>query len=112
MPAAPALLCLSACPDTATAHRIAESLVSRGLAACVNVLPGVQSIYRWQGRTERADETLLFAKTTAAQFAALREQIVAMHPYELPEIVAVEIADGLPSYLAWIAAETGGACPA
>jgi periplasmic divalent cation tolerance protein len=106
---APALLCLSTCPDDATARRIAEALVAEGLAACVNVMPAVHSVYRWQGRVERADETLLLAKTTAARFPALRDRIAALHPYELPEVVAVEIAAGLPAYLAWIAAQTSAA---
>lgn len=109
MPAAPALLCLSTCPDDATARRIAQALVEEGLAACVNVLPAVHSVYRWQGRVERADEALLLAKTTPPGFAALRDRIVALHPYELPEVVAVEIADGLPAYLDWIASQAGGA---
>lgn len=107
MHATPALLCLSTCPDEPTARRIAEALVGEGLAACINVLPGVHSVYRWQGQVERADEALLLAKTTPQRFAALRERIVSLHPYELPEVVAVEIADGLPAYLAWLASETG-----
>lgn len=104
---APALLCLSSCPDDATARRIAEALVGEGLAGCVNVLPAVHSVYRWRGQVERADEALLLAKTTPQRFAALRDRIVALHSYELPEVVAVEIADGLPAYLGWIASETG-----
>ena len=109
MPAATALLCLSTCPDDATARRIAEALVAEGVAACVNVMPAVHSVYRWQGKVERAEETLLLVKTTPERFAALRDRVVALHPYELPELVAVEIAAGLPAYLDWIAAETGGA---
>lgn len=106
---APALLCLSTCPDDATARRIAEALVDQGLAACVNVLPGVHSVYRWQGRVEREDEVLLLAKTTPQAFAALRDGLVALHPYDLPEVVAVDITDGLPAYLAWIASQAGSA---
>ena len=112
MSAAPALLCLSTCPDDATARRIAGALVEEGLAACVNVLPAVHSVYRWQGRVERADEVMLLAKTTAARFATLRERIVALHPYELPEILAVETAAGLPAYGDWVAAETRADAPA
>lgn len=104
---APALLCLSSCPDDTTARRIAEALVSEGLAACVNVLPAVHSVYRWQGKVQRAGEALMLAKTTPRCFAALRDRIVALHPYELPEVVAVEVADGLPAYLGWIASQTG-----
>ena len=106
MPATP-LLCLCSCPDQAAAARIARTLVEERLAACVNVLPGMQSVYRWQGRVEQAGEALLLAKTTAQRFAGLRDRIVALHPYELPEVIAVEIADGLQGYLDWIAAETG-----
>lgn len=109
MPAATALLCLSTCPDDATARRIAETLVGEGLAACVNIVPGLQSVYRWRGQVEQSGETLMLVKTTAQRFDSLCERLVALHPYELPELVAVEIAAGLPAYLDWIAAETGGA---
>ena len=100
-----ALLCLSTCPDTETAHRIADALVEERLAACVNVLPGVRSTYRWQGKVERADEVLLLAKTTRDRFPALQARLVDLHPYELPELIAVE-AGGLPAYVEWIAGET------
>jgi periplasmic divalent cation tolerance protein len=96
------LACLTTCPDAATAERIAETLVGEGLAACVNVLPGVTSIYRWQGVVERAGEVLLVIKTTEAGFAALEERLVALHPYELPELIAVPIDHGLPVYLDWV----------
>lgn len=102
----PALLCLSTCPDEATARHIADTLVGEQLAACVNLLPGVQSVYRWQGKVECAGEVLILVKTTQQRFAKLRERLVALHPYELPELIAVEIADGLPAYLDWIAAES------
>ena len=101
----PALLCLSACPDQATARRIADALVAERLAACVNLLPGVQSVYRWQGKVERAGEVLILVKTTQDGFATLRDRLIALHPYELPELIAVEIVDGSPAYLDWIAAE-------
>lgn len=97
-----ALLCLSSCPDTATAHRIADALVDARLAACVSVLPGVHSTYRWQGRVERADEVLLLIKTTRDALPALQARLPGLHPYELPELLAVEAA-GLPAYLDWIA---------
>lgn len=96
------LACLTTCPDAATAGRIAEALVGEGLAACVNVLPGVTSIYRWQGAVERAGEVLLLIKTTEGGFAALEERLVALHPYELPELIAVPIGLGLPPYLDWV----------
>lgn len=94
------------CPDAATATRIADALVGERLAACVNVLPGVHSVYRWQGAVERADEVLLMIKTRAECLPALSARIQALHPHELPEVIAVEAAGGLPAYLQWIAAET------
>ena len=100
-----ALLCYSTCPDAATAQRIADALVGERLAACVSVLPGVRSTYRWQGAIERSDEVLLLIKTAADGLPALQARLVAMHPYELPELLAVE-AGGLPAYLDWIARET------
>jgi len=96
------LVCLSTCPDTATAERIAEALVGEGLAACVNLVPGVTSIYRWQGVVERSNEVLLVIKTAEGGFAALRDRLIALHPYELPELVAVPIDRGLPAYLDWV----------
>lgn len=103
-PAVPALLCLSTCPDAATAQRIADALVDARLAACVSVLPGVRSTYRWQGAIEHADEVLLLIKTTHEAFPALQSRLPEWHPAELPELLAVEAA-GLPAYLDWIARE-------
>jgi len=100
------LLCLCACPDADVADRLARTLVDERLAACVNVLPGMRSVYRWQGDIEQANEVLLLAKTTADRYPALQARIVALHPHELPEVLAVEPASGLPAYLAWVAAET------
>lgn len=96
------LVCLTTCPDAATAERIAETLVTEGLAACVNVLPGVTSIYRWRDAIERAGEILLVIKTTEDGFAALAQRLVALHPYELPELIAVPVARGLAPYLDWV----------
>lgn len=101
-----AIACLCTCPDAASARRIADALVEARLAACVNVLPGITSVYRWQGKVEQADEVLLVAKTVRARLDALTRQVQALHPYELPEVVAVEISGGLPAYLDWIAAAT------
>ncbi len=100
------LVCFSTCPDAASADRIATALVEERLAACINVLAGVHSTYRWQGRVQRDDEVLLVIKTTADRLDALRERLPGLHPYELPELVAVEAAGGLPAYLDWIATET------
>ena len=93
---------LTACPDAANAERIARVLVEEGLAACVNILPPMQSLYRWKGKIETASEQLLVIKSTVAQFPAIRDRVRSLHPYELPEIIAVPIADGLPEYLAWL----------
>jgi periplasmic divalent cation tolerance protein len=95
-----------ACPDDASAARIADALVAERLAACVSRLPGVISTYRWEGRVEHADEVLLLIKTTAARLEALVARIQALHPYELPEAIAVEATGGAPAYLAWVADET------
>jgi len=106
-----ALLCLCTCPDAGTAERIATSLVGERLAACVNVLPGMTSVYRWQGKVEQAGEWLLLAKTTRDRLDALSARVVALHPYELPEVLAVEATGGLPAYLDWIAANTRPGAP-
>ena len=90
------------CPDRATALKIAEQLVDDGLAACVNLVPGVTSVYQWQGRREQGEEVLLLIKSLASRYAELERRILGLHPYELPEILAVTIEQGLPAYLAWI----------
>lgn len=88
------------------AERIARELVERRLAACVNVVPGLVSLYRWKGRVERDEERLLLIKTRRARFAALREALLALHPYELPELLALPVAEGHEPYLAWLDAAT------
>ena len=100
------LLVLTSCPDEETANAIALAVVEAQLAACVNILPRVQSIYRWQGAVELATEIPLFIKSTAAHYPALEKLIAGLHPYETPEIVALPITQGLPTYLNWVAAET------
>ncbi len=85
------------------ASRIAETLVERRLAACVNVVPGVVSHYRWKGETCRDEERLLVIKTSARLFAEVRSAIRELHSYELPEAILIGIADGDPEYLAWLA---------
>jgi periplasmic divalent cation tolerance protein len=101
-----AILVLCTCPDEASGERLGATLVGEHLAACVNRLPNVVSIYRWQGKVQRDSEQLLIIKTTHERFDALRERIVSLHPYEVPEIVAVDVAAGLDRYLSWIEAET------
>ena len=92
----------------ADADRIATLVVERGLAACVNVLPGVRSVYRWQGQLEREEEHLLVVKTRAERFEALREAIVAAHPYQTPELIALPIVAGHAPYLAWLDQHSAG----
>lgn len=95
-------LVLSTCPNGDVARRIAEGLVENSLAACVNILPAVQSVYRWRGAVESATEQLLIAKIRAADYAAVEERIKTLHSYELPEVIAVPLVGGLPAYLAWL----------
>ncbi len=100
-----ALICFCTCPDTDTAERIATALVDERLAACVNILPGVRSVYRWQGAVECADEVLLLVKTLPERFEQLKARLLALHPYELPEVLAVECDHAHPDYLLWVAAQ-------
>jgi len=90
------------CGSLENARELATSLVQEALAACVNILPNVQSLYRWQGQVETAEEYLLLVKTRSEAFAALRDKVCILHHYELPEIVAVPIVAGLEPYLTWI----------
>lgn len=102
----PVLLCLCTCPDSTSAASIAETLVDERLAACVSQLPGLRSVYRWQGQVERADEVMLLMKTTDARLDALGERLRQLHPSELPELIAVEAAGGLAPYLEWVIQQT------
>jgi periplasmic divalent cation tolerance protein len=102
----PVQLVLCTCPDAALADRIARTLVEEQLAACVSRLDGVRSVYRWQGQVEHADEVLLLIKSTHERFAALCERVVALHPYELPELIAVDVSAGLQRYLDWVEASS------
>ena len=101
-----ALLVLTNLPDREAACRLAHELIERRLAACVNVLAECTSVYRWQGKVDTAAEVPVLIKTTAAVYPALEQAIGELHPYELPEIVAVPLSAGLAGYLQWIAAET------
>ena len=96
------LLCLTNCPDEPSARRIADALVEEGLAACVNRLPGIESTYRWKGAVCREPEQILLIKTVRGRFEALKERLLALHPYELPELIAVELAAGHAGYLDWV----------
>lgn len=101
------LVVLCTFPDTATARQLGTDLVERQLAACVNLVPGVESIYRWQVRTEVSSEILAVFKTTEAVYPVFAEALAAGHPYEVPEIVALRPETVAAGYLAWAAA----ACP-
>jgi periplasmic divalent cation tolerance protein len=96
------VLVLSNAPDEAVATRIADALVSEGLAACVNIGGPVQSVYRWQGVVEKATEIPLTIKTTAAKQANLIERLIALHPYDVPEAIVVPIIGGYAPYLNWV----------
>jgi periplasmic divalent cation tolerance protein len=100
------LLVFTNLPNPAAAQALAAALIERRLAACVSVLAECTSVYRWKGAVESSAEVPVLIKTTAGRYPALEQAIRGLHPYELPEIVAVPIAHGLPQYLDWITAET------
>ena len=97
-----AAVVLCTCANEQQAAALAHALVDEHLAACVNVLPAVQSIYRWQGAIEAAQEHLLLVKTTRERFTALKDRITQLHAYDTPEIIALPIVDGSEKYLAWL----------
>lgn len=101
-----ALVVLVTTPTPERAAEIARALVEERLAACGNVVPAIRSIYRWEGRVQDEAESLLVLKTTRARFDALRARVLALHPYEVPEVVALGVDAGSAPYLAWIAGET------
>lgn len=101
----PASIALVTCPVD-IAETLAEALVGEGVAACVNILPRIRSVYRWNGSVCRDDEALLLIKHRSERFEALRTAVLARHPYELPEIVAVDLDRGHPPYLDWLLAAT------
>ena len=102
----PVFIVMTHMPDAATAEALAGALVEARLAACASVAANVQSVYRWQGKIERANEVTLTIKTTQRHYPALESAIRAAHPYELPEIIALPVVAGLSSYLQWVATET------
>jgi periplasmic divalent cation tolerance protein len=97
------LLAISTFPDLETANRIAEALVAEKFAACANLVPAVQSIYRWKEKIETAGEVVVLFKTTQERQAAFQEKLRSLHPYEVPEIIFVAVDKGFPSYLNWVA---------
>ena len=96
------LLAISTFPDADTASRVAQTLVEEKFAACANLIPAVQSIYRWKEKIETADEVIVFFKTIQDRRAAFEEKLRSLHPYEVPELIFVEIDSGSPDYLCWV----------
>ncbi|HEV3243560.1 MAG TPA: divalent-cation tolerance protein CutA [Chthoniobacterales bacterium] len=96
------LLALSTFPDPETAQRISNQLVTEKYAACANILPGVESIYRWKEKIESGNETLAFFKVSEDRQSTFQEKLRSLHPYEVPEIIFVPISNGLPEYLRWV----------
>lgn len=102
------LVVFCTCPDDATADSLASALVGENLAACVNRVAGVRSTYRWEGRMHDDEEILLIIKTSAQRLATLSARIQALHPHEVPEVIAVEVAGGSERYLAWLGQTVDG----
>lgn len=102
----PACIAFSTCPDPDSARTIARALVQERLAACVQMLPGMTSVYRWEGAVQEEGEILLLIKTRGERIAALRQRLPELHPYSVPQLTVVEVSDGLPAYLDWLVAET------
>lgn len=103
------LLVLSTAPDEGAARALATALVEEDLAACVNLVPGVTSVYRWEGRVVQEGEFLLVAKTSRARLADLTARLVALHPYQVPEVVALPVDGGHGPYLDWVLDSVGRA---
>lgn len=98
------LLVLTTFPDLAAARAATRTLVEEGLVACGNILPGLESTFYWRGQVDTAEEVLVLLKTEAARYADLEARLRRLHPYEMPELIAVSITHGLPAYLGWISA--------
>jgi len=96
------LLALSTFPDRETAQRISNQLVTEKLAACANILPAIESVYRWKEKIETGNETLVFFKLSEDRQSAFQEKLRSLHPYEVPEIIFVPVSAGLPEYLRWV----------
>ncbi len=102
------LLVLTNLPDQAGAERVATALVEQGLVACVNILAPCQSVYRWEGKVERATEVPVLIKTRAIHYPEVELAIRQLHPYQVPEIITLPVSGGLPAYLDWVRQETEG----
>jgi periplasmic divalent cation tolerance protein len=103
------IVVLSTCAEQEDAERLARVLVERGLAACVSVVPGVRSFYRWKGKIDSTGEFLLIIKSSREMFPALRAEVEKSHPYEVPELLALPVVAGTENYLAWLQGNLGGA---
>src|SRR5436853_3653539 len=103
------LLALSTFPDAEIARRISHDLVSQRFAACANILPSVESIYRWKEKIESGNGTLVFFKLSQHGQSAFQEKLRSLHPYEVPEIIFVPVSNGLPEYLGWVVENCGQA---
>ena len=103
------IVVLTSCAAKADAERLARALVEGRLAACVNVVPGVRSVYHWKGAMESGEEFLLIIKTSRDLFGPLREEMEKLHPYELPELLALPVVAGAENYLSWLQSNLRGA---
>ena len=97
------LLALSTFPDRETAQRVSNQVVTEKFAACANILAAVESIYRWKGKVETGNETLVIFKLSEDRQSAFQEKVRSLHPYEVPEIIFFQVSDGIPEYLRWVA---------
>ena len=102
-----AIVILCTCPDEETASRLASGLVEKELVACVNILPGIRSIYRWQGTVQDEPETMMVIKSTRDSFTQLKSWLRENHPYEVPEILALPVGTGLSEYMNWVEVNVG-----
>ena len=105
------MVTISTVPSPETGRQIAHALIESRIAACVNIVPGLQSIYHWQGKIEESEESLLIIKTTGEVLKQLTEKILEMHPYDCPEVLSFDIRTGNPAYLDWIDSVTGISAP-
>ena len=103
------LLALSTFPDAEIARRISNQLVSERFVACANILPAIESIYRWKERIESGNETLVLFKLSEDRQSAFQDKLRSLHPYDIPEIIFVPVTGGLPEYLQWVAENCGQA---
>jgi periplasmic divalent cation tolerance protein len=102
------IVVLSTCASLEDGERLARALVDARLAACVNLIPAMRSVYRWRGAVESESECLIVIKSSREQFDALRETVAMLHPYDVPELIALPILDGAPNYLDWLTANVRG----